>query len=131
MCNRDINYKHCSELARVQEQSEGRNMPSDRSGSGWTKLRRSAKMIARGSARRSWYSLVLFQLPYGSGYVIEKISGAKGSSGTNEMWFRNSLEKAERKFKSILRRKLGNGGPRQYEEVSEFDPVTDQLDLWP
>jgi hypothetical protein len=91
-------------------------------------MRKSAKLMAPGSARRAWYSLTLYQLPYCCGFVIDKRSGPKGSIGTEEMWYRFSYEDAERKFNSILRRKVGKSGPKQYIEVAEFDSP-DQIDL--
>lgn len=104
-------------------------MESAPKGSGWTRMRKSVKLIAPGSARRAWYSLSLYQLPYDGGFVIEKISGPEGSPGTNEKWFRHSQEDAERKYNSILRRKLGKSGLRQYVEVSDFEPVPDLFEL--
>jgi hypothetical protein len=106
-------------------------MESAKKGSGWTKLRRSAKLIAPGSPRQAWYSLTLYQLPYDNGFVVEKRSGSKGSKGTNEMWYRSSLVEAEKKFNAILRSKTGKNGPRQYIEVAEFEPAPNQFDLWP
>lgn len=106
-------------------------MESPTTGSGWTSLRKSAKMIAPGSARQAWYSLILYQLPRGVGYVIEKRSGPKGSKGVNEMWFRHSFEEADLKFNAIIRRKLGQSGPRKYVQVSDIDSAPDQSDLWP
>lgn len=106
-------------------------MESDTAGSRWTRLRKSVKLLAPKSARRAWYSLTLYQLPHGSGFVVEKRSGPAGSPGTSEQWYRHSLEDAERKFNAIIRRKIGKSGPRQYEEVAEFEPEMDQFDLQP
>jgi hypothetical protein len=100
-------------------------MESAVSGSGWTRLRKSVKLIAPRSARRAWYSLSLYQLPYDSGFVIEKRSGPAGSPGTDEKWYRHSQADAESKYNSILRRKLGQSGPRQYVEVSKSEPAPD------
>jgi hypothetical protein len=70
-------------------------------------------------------------LPRGVGFVIEKRSGPKGSKGISEMWYRHTLEEANGKYNTILRRKIGKSGPRQYVEVDEFEPGKDQIDLWP
>jgi hypothetical protein len=105
-------------------------MENDSDGSGWTRLCKSVKLMAPGSACRAWYSLTLYQLPHGTGFVIQKRSSPKGSTGMSEMWYRHTFEEAEKRFNSIFRQKVGKSGPRQYVEVPEFEPP-DQCDLWP
>lgn len=73
------------------------------------------------------YALRLLELS--EGFVIEKVSSARGRQPQSEAWFRWTRQEAERDFEKILRRKTRPGRKRCYREVC-FLPEG-QLSLFP
>lgn len=71
-------------------------------------------LIAGDSPRVAYYRVSVFYLP-GAGYRIEKCSGASGSKGTREDYWRPNLKQALHKKSLLLAAKLRKKkGPRVY-----------------
>ena len=79
------------------------------------------------SPQSARYVLRLLELR--EGFVIEKVSGARGRRPQSEAWFRWTRQEAERDFEKILRRKTRPGRKRCYREIC-FLPEG-QLPLFP
>jgi hypothetical protein len=67
------------------------------------------------SSRRAWYSVSLAGHP-GGGYLITRKSGASGSAGCAETWFRWTLQDAMQKYQATIQRKLDKKRGRIYTE---------------
>ena len=65
------------------------------------------------SVRHAWYEVVLTEHP-GGGFLIIKRSGASGSSGISETWFRWVLPDAVAKFQIVINNKLRKKRGRIY-----------------
>lgn len=71
-------------------------------------------LIAGDSPRIAFYRVSIYYLP-GAGYRIEKCSGAAGSKGEREDYWRPSLKLALEKKTKLLKAKLRKRkSPRQY-----------------
>lgn len=72
------------------------------------------------SAQRAWYELALKTIT--GGFLIEKVSGGENGKGRQrEIWFRPSLNEAQRKFRGILDSKINpkRRSPRKYVLVKQ------------
>ncbi|MFA7405201.1 MAG: hypothetical protein WC007_14495 [Pelobacteraceae bacterium] len=81
-------------------------------------------LIAENSPRAAYYKVSIYWLP-GAGYRITKTSGASGSKGCQEDYWRPSLKLALHKKELLIAAKLRKKrGPRIYMEVSSTGIVS-------
>lgn len=72
----------------------------------------SQSLQAPESKRQAWYAISLCELA--EGWVVIKLSGATGSRGTREAWYRETEELARKKYDAIVKQKTGSRTGRQY-----------------
>jgi hypothetical protein len=73
------------------------------------------------STQRAWYELALIAIR--GGFLIEKHSGSDSGGLNVEIWFRRSLDAAEKKYGQILHEKTNpeRKSPRKYHLVYPAD----------
>jgi len=69
------------------------------------------------SKRSAQYQLKLLELPFGTGYVVEKLSGPAAGAKIAEAWYRETIEAAKEKYDDIVRKKTTRKTGRQYHEM--------------